>query len=196
MRRIDDFHKFTHVKRKRLSATISCQNSGDACGLTPDLTSVCGLKPINTLQNMHVLNPAWAQARNRVANQHERTAMQYWRDLKVRSKILLAFGILLSSLLGVGALSLMEMARTNSIVEAISGEWLPTAVHTANLRNAVQRFRIQESKVLIAKLAHGDGLAAAEQSHGRGGGRHRRYLCRLQTLGHCWHGRRGFCGLL
>lgn len=90
--------------------------------------------------------------------------MQYWRDLRVRSKILLALGTLLFSLLGVGALSLLEMERTNSIVEAISGDWLPTVVYTANLRNAVQRFRIQESKVLIAQLAHGDGLAAAKQS--------------------------------
>ena len=88
--------------------------------------------------------------------------MRFWRNMSIRTKIMAAFGAVLLALIGTGALSLVQMSSLAAISESLTSDWLPASDKVAKLKNAVQEFRIYESRLLFSIISRAPDIAANE----------------------------------
>ncbi len=88
--------------------------------------------------------------------------MGFWRDLSVRTKILLAFAALMLALFSVGVLAIVRMASINAVMAQVRDDWLPSTAKIADLKIAVLEFRVQEGGYLLALSAHPENIGEAQ----------------------------------
>ena len=75
--------------------------------------------------------------------------MVRWRNLAIRSKLLVLFGVLFLASGGLGLLGLGQTARVNDAAGDIRNNWLPSTVALGKLAMAAEQFRIRTSRLLI-----------------------------------------------
>jgi methyl-accepting chemotaxis protein len=88
--------------------------------------------------------------------------MQFLRDIGIRTKITAVFVLATIAFVSLGALALVQMSSLNASSEAVRDDWLPSIDKIATLEDAVQEFRMKESKLLLVYGAHPDQVPAAE----------------------------------
>jgi methyl-accepting chemotaxis protein len=88
--------------------------------------------------------------------------MRIWKNIGIGAKIMAAFALGTLILSGLGVLALSQMSSLNDSAEAMRGDWLPATEKIGTIEDAVQEFRIKESKLLLVYAAHPDQAPAAE----------------------------------
>jgi methyl-accepting chemotaxis protein len=88
--------------------------------------------------------------------------MRFWQNMRIRTKIMVAFAAVLLALIGTGALSLVQMSSLAAISESLNSDWLPASDKVAKLKNAVQEYRIYESRLLFSIVTRAPDIAAGE----------------------------------
>ncbi len=88
--------------------------------------------------------------------------MQFLRDIGIRTKITAVFALATLAFVGLGLLALAQMSNLNASSEAVRDDWLPSIEKIAALQDAVQEFRIKESKLLMVYGGAADRVTAAE----------------------------------
>ena len=76
-----------------------------------------------------------------------RTLMQ---SIRIRTKLLVASGLLVASLLAVGAVGIMEIGVVNGMAAEIRTKWLPSTLVLGKLENAVARHRQLQGTFMLA----------------------------------------------
>lgn len=76
--------------------------------------------------------------------------MQWFRNLKIAPKLLLAFGLVLALTAFLGVFAMMRMDRMSVISEEIQEEWLPKVRLASAMNAAAANSRIQEFKHVLA----------------------------------------------
>lgn len=76
--------------------------------------------------------------------------MNWFRNLKIASKLYVSFGLLLALLAGVGGFAVVRLQAVNDIALDIRDNWLPSVKYTAALNYGTGDFRVQEFKHVLA----------------------------------------------
>ena len=88
--------------------------------------------------------------------------MFFWRHISIRTKIVAAFATTILALIGLGTLALTQMALFNASAEEMRADWLPSADKIGVIDDALQEFRIKESKLLVIYQARPHEAPASE----------------------------------
>jgi methyl-accepting chemotaxis protein len=88
--------------------------------------------------------------------------MAYWRNMGIRSKVIVMLALMALAQLAVGVLALSQMASLNSGTQEVSNDWLPSTDKIAAVEDAVQEFRIKQSKLLLVLMRLPKEAPAAE----------------------------------
>ncbi len=89
--------------------------------------------------------------------------MRMWRDLSIRTKILVAFFAMTMALIGVGALAMTRMAGMAEQSATVRNQWMPAATKIGYLRKAVLIYHKAETEALLA-IASNTGAAGGEDA--------------------------------
>jgi methyl-accepting chemotaxis protein len=82
--------------------------------------------------------------------------MRMWRDLSIRTKILVAFSVSFLAIAALGGLALTRMAGMAEQSATIRTHWMPAATKVGYLRKAVINYRLAESQALLAIASSSD----------------------------------------
>ncbi len=88
--------------------------------------------------------------------------MRVWRDLSIRTKILVAFSTSFLAIAALGALALTHMAAMAEQSATIRGHWMPAATKIGYLRKAVINYRLAENQALLAIASSSDAAGAED----------------------------------
>jgi methyl-accepting chemotaxis protein len=75
--------------------------------------------------------------------------MARWRNMAIRGKLLVLFGVLFLASCGLGLFGLGQTAKVNDAAGDIRNNWLPSTVALGKLGMAAEQFRIRTSRLLI-----------------------------------------------
>jgi methyl-accepting chemotaxis protein len=75
--------------------------------------------------------------------------MQFWSNLGIRAKILIAAGSLVVASLSIGSVAVMQMSAMDGVAREIRQEWLPSLSKLSAMRAAVDDYRIKEGRYLL-----------------------------------------------
>lgn len=76
--------------------------------------------------------------------------MPFLSDVTIRNKITLAFVVVVTSTVGLGAFSLERMGEINAAAEEVRDNSLPSALQLGQLKTAMQQYRIKEGRYLLS----------------------------------------------
>ena len=85
--------------------------------------------------------------------------MQFWANLGIRAKILIAAGSLVAVSFGIGSVAFMEMSEMDGVAKTIRQEWLPSLVKLSAMRAAVDDYRIKEGRYLLTMIVDNTKMA-------------------------------------
>jgi methyl-accepting chemotaxis protein len=88
-----------------------------------------------------------------IVHRFEEMAMQWFRDLKIARKLLLAFAVVQLMMLVLGITALQSMSRINDASSDLAENWLPSVRAVMQVRNDVGALRRQELAYLLADSA-------------------------------------------
>lgn len=88
--------------------------------------------------------------------------MQWFNQLKVGTKLLTAFGIVLALTLFVGALAIVQLGRVNQTSTDMEVNWMPSVRHASALNTATSDFRAAELQHILSTSEQ--EMAAYEQN--------------------------------
>ena len=89
--------------------------------------------------------------------------MQFWSNLGIRAKILIAAGSLAAASVGIGVVALMQMSTMDGVAKEIRQEWLPSLVKLSAMRAAVDDYRIKEGRYLLTLIVDNSKMAELER---------------------------------
>ncbi|MCR0985410.1 MCP four helix bundle domain-containing protein, partial [Roseomonas populi] len=87
-------------------------------------------------------------------------------SLRIRGRILLALGLLLTALTGLGGFAYLRMDGMNAVIADLSDNWLPSAQVLGDVTNEFEKLRARETQMILRsddRRAHSIGLAV--ESH-------------------------------
>jgi methyl-accepting chemotaxis protein len=87
--------------------------------------------------------------------------MNWFRNLKIFSKLILGFSLILSLTLSLGILSLIKLANVNAAAQEVGANWLPSVRYTSDINTRLASLRRIEFKRLAASA--GAEKAEADQ---------------------------------
>ncbi|MDR3004508.1 MAG: methyl-accepting chemotaxis protein [Acidovorax sp.] len=76
--------------------------------------------------------------------------MQFFQNLKLTSKLLLSFCVVLALTLAVGLLSIVQLDRVNQTGTELARQWLPATRTTLDVKYQLQRYRAIELQHVLA----------------------------------------------
>ncbi|MYM65887.1 methyl-accepting chemotaxis protein [Pseudoduganella sp. FT55W] len=76
--------------------------------------------------------------------------MKWLSDLKLATKLGLAFALVLLLAAGVGALSVVKLAQVNGTVDELSSRWMPAMRVVQDLKSQIARVRTREFQYIIS----------------------------------------------
>jgi methyl-accepting chemotaxis protein len=74
-------------------------------------------------------------------------------DITIRTKMLMAFGLVLAVTLAMGGFAVNRLAQVNGAATEIRGEWLPGTAAIARMSLSFEQYRIAEGRALVAASA-------------------------------------------
>ncbi|MCI4679714.1 methyl-accepting chemotaxis protein [Rhodoblastus acidophilus] len=89
--------------------------------------------------------------------------MKLWRDLSIRTKILIAFSSMFVALAALGALAMTRMAGMAEQSATIRNDWMPAGKKIGSLRKAVNHYHLAETEALLA-IASNTGAEGIEDA--------------------------------
>ncbi|MGY4516085.1 methyl-accepting chemotaxis protein [Lysobacter sp. HA18] len=75
--------------------------------------------------------------------------MQWFRNLKIATKLFASFGLLIALTGGLGAFAISRLAQVNAVSVEIRDSWLPSVRTLADVQQGVANLRIQEFKHVL-----------------------------------------------
>jgi len=97
--------------------------------------------------------------------------MQWFDDLKIGKKLILAFAVVIALTCFLGLFSIAQLTKVNQASTDIATNWMPAVRYLGQMQTSMSRFRISESTHIL--LAEDADMAATEKS----------MATRLETLG-------------
>ena len=88
--------------------------------------------------------------------------MQWFSNLKLRPKLLVAFGAVLTLTTAIGVLSIVELSRLNAATTKITGYWMPSVDAARDIRTAALEFRIAQFRYLADTSAAGERIGSEQ----------------------------------
>jgi methyl-accepting chemotaxis protein len=85
--------------------------------------------------------------------------MQFWANLGIRAKILIAAGSLVVASFGIGLVAFIQMSAMDATAKEIRKEWLPSLVKLSAMRAAVDNYRIKEGRYLLTLVVDKSKMA-------------------------------------
>ncbi len=89
--------------------------------------------------------------------------MTFWRNLAIRSKLLVVFSGLFLVMLGLGVFGMTQTSAVNDRAAEVRDDWLPSTVALAGLADALTEARIVQARTTLWALA-GDAERTASSS--------------------------------
>ena len=83
--------------------------------------------------------------------------MRVWRDISIRTKILVAFSTMFVALVALGDLAMTGMAEMAEQSATIRKDWMPAWMEFGRLRKAVIAYRLAETDALLATASGAAG---------------------------------------
>ena len=78
------------------------------------------------------------------------STMNWFRDLKIASKLVLSFGTSLTLLAGLGVFAVMKLGELNQASREISTNWLPSVGHVSDMNTNTSDLRIAEIQHVLS----------------------------------------------
>ncbi|HEX8405476.1 MAG TPA: MCP four helix bundle domain-containing protein, partial [Duganella sp.] len=97
--------------------------------------------------------------------------MQWFYDLKIGKKLILAFAIVIALTCFLGLFSISQLVKVNQASTDIASNWMPAVRYLGQVQTSMSRYRISESTHIL--LGEDADMAATEKS----------MATRLETLG-------------
>jgi methyl-accepting chemotaxis protein len=97
--------------------------------------------------------------------------MQWFYDLKIGKKLILAFAVVIALTCVLGLFSISQLVKVNQASTDIATNWLPAVRYLGQMQTSMSRYRISESTHIL--LSEDADMAATEKS----------MATRLETLG-------------
>jgi methyl-accepting chemotaxis protein len=97
--------------------------------------------------------------------------MQWFYDLKIGKKLLLAFAVVIALTCVLGLFSISQLVKVNQASSDIATNWMPAVRYLGQMQTSMSRYRISEATHIL--LAEDADMAATEKS----------MATRLETLG-------------
>ncbi|BAM87051.1 methyl-accepting chemotaxis sensory transducer [Bradyrhizobium oligotrophicum S58] len=82
--------------------------------------------------------------------------MPSFSNLSIRNKVLLAFGIVLITAMGLGGFSIDRLGNVNGSAAEVRDNWLPATGWLGTISKAVEQYRAREGALLLAPAAEKD----------------------------------------
>ena len=79
--------------------------------------------------------------------------MPSFSNLSIRNKVLLAFGIVLLTAMGLGGFSIDRLSTVNGSAAEVRDNWLPATGWLGTISKAVEQYRAREGALLLASPA-------------------------------------------
>ena len=76
--------------------------------------------------------------------------MQWFYNLKIGKKLILAFSILLAMSCGLGVFSVSQLVKVSQASSDIAENWLPAVRHTGQMQASLARYRISEGNHILS----------------------------------------------
>src|SRR4051794_24367484 len=76
--------------------------------------------------------------------------MPSFSNLSIRAKVLLAFGIVLITAIGLGGFSIDRLSTVNGSAAEVRDNWLPATGWLGTISKAVEQYRAREGALLLA----------------------------------------------
>jgi methyl-accepting chemotaxis protein len=96
-----------------------------------------------------------------ISDQPKPTSSTFLANLKIGTKLLLGFGAVLLTAVGLGLFAIQSLEAVNEAAMEVRDDWLPSTALATELQSALQDFRIAEARhVMAATDAERDGVEA------------------------------------
>ncbi len=84
--------------------------------------------------------------------------MQWFYDLRIGKKLIVAFGVVIALTCCLGLFSLSQLARVNQASTDIATNWLPAVRYLGQMQTSLSRYRIAEAThILLTEEAEMNG---------------------------------------
>src|SRR5256885_17233270 len=93
--------------------------------------------------------------------------MQAFRNLKISSKLLLAFVAVLALTTFVGLYAVLQLSRINQASIDIATRWMPSSRMLLDIRATTARYRVNELQYLISTSEQDIGARSEERRVGK-----------------------------
>ena len=91
--------------------------------------------------------------------------MRSWTNLSIRTKVLSAFGLVFIATCALGLFGMRQTSVVNDAALEVRDDWLPSTGALGNMAIAIENYRINESRVMIAALSkEADALATDKKT--------------------------------
>lgn len=93
--------------------------------------------------------------------------MQWFRNLKISTKLFASFGVMMALMLFLGGFAMLRLAAVNEVAIEIRDSWMPSVATVKDIAAAAANNRIQDYKHVIAATPEAKALAEKQQEHWR-----------------------------
>ena len=119
-----------------------------ACGNMPNMVR-------NIAKIFRIYNNVWTQEIYPIifkphTNEEVRYVMQWFYNLKIGKKLILAFSVLLALSCGLGAFSISQLVKVSQASSDIADNWLPAVRHIGQMQASMARYRISEGNHILS----------------------------------------------